>query len=365
MQYYNLKKILSKKAHYNIIFGERSNGKTYACLEYALKKFTEHGEQFAYLRRMKEDIVGKRASTIFNALIENNVVSKLTKGEYTTIYYNSGAYYLANYDEKLQKIIPNQNKCIGYIFSLTEMEHNKSTSYPLVTTIIFDEFLTRQYYLTDEFVLFMNTISTIVRQRNNVKIFMLGNTVNKYCPYFKELGLRHIEKMKQGDIDLYTYGDSELRVAVEYANATDKKNKKSNLYFAFDNPKLNMIKSGSWEMAMYPHCPYKYKKSDIVLTYFIIFEGNILQCEIVQTANVFFTYIHEKTTPLQNDNNDIIYSLEYSPKFNYSRNILKPVTKAQKRIVWFFSTDNVFYQDNEVGEIVRNYIQACRTNKLI
>lgn len=365
MQYYNLKKILSKNAHYNIIFGERSNGKTYACLEYALKEFIETGNQFAYLRRMKEDIVGKRASTIFNALIENNVVSKLTKGEYTTIYYNSGCYYLANYDEELNKIIPNANMCIGYIFSLTDMEHNKSTSYPKVTTIIFDEFLTRQYYLTDEFILFMNTISTIVRQRVNVKIFMLGNTVNKYCPYFKELGLKHIEKMKQGDIDIYTYGKSDLRVAVEYATSTNKKDKKSNLYFAFDNPKLNMIKSGSWEVALYPHNPYKYSKKDVVLTYFIIFEGNTLQCEIVQNDNVFFTYIHEKTTPIKDEDNDIVYTLDYSPKYNYSRNILRPVTKMQRKIAWFFTTDNVFYQDNEVGEIVRNYLQACQRRTIV
>ena len=32
--YYSLDKILSKNAQYNLIFGERSNGKTYAVLNY-------------------------------------------------------------------------------------------------------------------------------------------------------------------------------------------------------------------------------------------------------------------------------------------------------------------------------------------
>ena len=36
---------------------------------------------------------------------------------------------------------------------------------------------------------FMNVLSTIIRDRENIKIFMLGNTVNKYCPYFDEMGL--------------------------------------------------------------------------------------------------------------------------------------------------------------------------------
>ena len=58
---------------------------------------------------------------------------------------------------------------------------------------------------------------------------MLGNTVNRYCPYFKEMGLAHIKEMKPGDIDLYRYGDSELTVAVEYT--TPKKNSPDE-YFA-------------------------------------------------------------------------------------------------------------------------------------
>ena len=64
--------------------------------------------------------------------------------------------------------------------------------------------------------MFANVLSTIIRHRNDVKIFMLANTVNKYCPYFKEMGLKHITEMKQGSIDIYTYGSSDLRVAVEY-----------------------------------------------------------------------------------------------------------------------------------------------------
>lgn len=364
MKYYNLKKILSKNAHYNIIFGERSNGKTYALLEYGLKNYCNNGEQIAYLRRYKEDIIGKRASNIWNAIIDNKLVEKYTRGKYTTIHYFSGAFYLANYDEKLGKNVPNWNECIGYVFSLTDMEHNKSTSYPNITTIVFDEFLTRQYYLTDEFILFMNTLSTIIRERTNVKIFMLGNTVNKYCPYFKELGLKHIDHMKQGTIDVYSYGDSKLKVAVEYVSASNSLRKKSNLYFAFNNPKLEMIKSGTWEIDNYPHCPYKYSKSDILFIYFIEFDNALLQCEIVQKDNKIFTFIHEKTTPIKNIESDIIFSTNYSANANHFRNILKPTTTITKKIAMFYLTDNVFYQNNEVGEIIRNYLLECKKNSL-
>jgi hypothetical protein len=208
----------------------------------------------------------------------------------------------------------------------------------------------------------MNTISTIVRQRTDVTIFMLGNTVNKYCPYFKEMGLTHVKDMKQGDIDVYTYGDSDLKVAVEYCQTTVTK-KANNFYFAFNNPKLHMITSGAWELDIYPHCPTKYQHKDIALIYFIIFDGEIFQCEIVDIKGEFFTYIHRKTTELKNTENDIIYSLEFNYRLNYNRNICKPTTDLQKKILWFFQTDRVFYQDNEVGNTIENYLKTCISMK--
>ena len=50
-KFYSLKTILSKDAQYNIIFGERSNGKTYSVLKYGLEKFCKTGEQTAIVRR--------------------------------------------------------------------------------------------------------------------------------------------------------------------------------------------------------------------------------------------------------------------------------------------------------------------------
>ena len=243
-KYYSLDRILSKNACYNIIFGERSNGKTYSVLKYAVKHYFETGGQFAIVRRWKEDITGRRASDIFTSINQDRVVEKYSKGEFTGIHYYAGKFYTCIYDDS-GKAIFNDSNVIGYCFALSDTEHNKSISYPRIETIFFDEFLTNKIYLVDEFVLFMNTISTIVRQRDNVKIFMCGNTVNKFCPYFKEFGFTHILKMNQGDIDVYRYGDSRLIVAVEYCSSMQV-HKKSNFYFAFDNPKLQMITQGSW-----------------------------------------------------------------------------------------------------------------------
>jgi len=205
----------------------------------------------------------------------------------------------------------------------------------------------------------MNTISTIVRDRTNVKIFMLGNTVNKYCPYFNEMGLKDIHKQEQGTIDVYRYGNSKLKVAVEYCRSMGK-SKANNFYFAFDNPKLEMIKTGAWELDIYPHLPVKYKPKDVLFTYFIEHDKQLFQCSIILVDNNLFTFIHRKTTELKNPDKDLIYSTEYNPKINYNRNILKPRNKLEQKIKEFFIHDKVYYQNNEVGDAINNYLIECR-----
>ncbi len=363
-RFYSLDNILKRNAHYNMIIGERSNGKTYACIRFAIAEYFKHdGVQFAYIRRWAEDIKPKRVSELFAAIQENNEVFTLSHGKYQGIVFRYGKFYFCNYDDDGRPVF-NDDDTFGYVFALNEMEHNKSISYPKITTIIFDEFLTRHSYLVDEFMMFTNTLSTIIRQRDNVRIFMLGNTVNKFCPYFQEMGLTHVSEQKQGSIELYTYGDSPLKTAVEYCGSTAS-TKKSDVYFAFNNPKLKMITSGIWELGIYNHLPCKFKPKDIRFIYFIEFNGKIYQCEIVAVEHQYFTYIHDKTTPIQDESKDLIYSLEFHASINYCRNILHPLTPFQRKITWFFLTDNVCYQDNSVGDAINNYLSACKRKGIV
>lgn len=357
IKYYSLDKIVSKKATYNVIMGERSNGKTYAALKYGLEQYLKDGKELAVVRRWKEDVTGQRARAIFDGLVANNVVSDLTDGEYTGIHYYSGRYYLCTYDDG--RAVYNETDIFAHAFALSDTEHNKGVSYPYIGTIVFDEFITNGTYLRDEFVLFMNTVSTIVRQRTNVQIFMLGNTVNRFNPYFKEMGLVHANQMDQGSIDVYKYGKSGLTVALEYT-ASSATRDKNNFYFAFNNPKLEMITSGAWELDIYPHIPMKYVPKDIQFIYFIVFNDMTYQCEVVLKEDVTFTYVHEKTTPLKDTDNDLIYTFDYVPRMNYSRNIYNPINKLQKRVLWYFETDRVFYQDNSVGDAIDNFLKICR-----
>lgn len=361
-KFYTLDNILSHNADYNMIYGERSNGKTTAVLRYAIESYINSGytHQLAIVRRWEEDFKGKNGQQMFESIVHLGWIFELTKGEYNSVYYYSQRWYFCTYNGNGERTkVADEPFALG--FSITSEEHYKSTSYPKIKTILFDEFITRQYYLPEEFVKFQNLLSTIIRLRTDVKIFMCGNTINKFCPYFAEMGLSGIKKQQKGTIDIYTYGESTLKVAVEYSDFPSKK-KASNKYFAFNNPKLEMITQGGWEIDIYPHLPQKYKPNEVRYIFYILFDAEMLQGNIISTDGKPFLYIHRKTTPIKADNTRLVYQQSPDYRRHYRTNILRPYGKVDKYIKYLIDIKKVFYQDNEIGEIMNNYLKWCVQN---
>lgn len=355
-EYYDIKHLLKKypNAHYYLAFGERSSGKTISSLLYALEENVKTGAQFAYIRRFGEDVKKSKMTELFAWIVESGKFAKIYKNEYIGITFQGGKFFPYTLDEKDKPVITEIP--IGYAFDLNSMEHYKSISFPNINTIIFDEFLSRKGYLVNEFILFTNTISTIVRQRDDIKILMLGNTVNKYCPYFAEMGLSHVKNQQQGTIDVYKYGASGLEVVVEYCKQSEV-GKKSDVYFAFDNPELQMITKGAWEIAIYPHMDTKYKPKDIIAQFFIDFDKEILHGELIATGQCKpFIFLHPKTTPIKDEDKDIIYGQEPSTKRNIMVGIHNQKDNLSRYINRCIAENRIFYATNETGEIFRNYI---------
>lgn len=357
---YSLHPILQEHCTYMMILGERSNGKTYDVCRYLLRKYAETGYTFAYVRRMDADIKPEEMTKVWAGLVANGEISTATGGKWTDIVKKGRRWYLCKYDEQIDKQVID-TKPIGYIYSISGWEHTKGGSIPDIYTILFDEIITRDYYLADEFIKFQNMVSSIVRNREGVEIFMLGNTVSRSCPYFREMGLTDLREQPEGTIKVYTYGDTRLRVAVEHTAAVKSQGgKPSDYYFAFDNPQLRMITDGGWEIAVYPHIPTKYSRADVVFEYFIQYEGWTLHCEIVAQGDTCYTAVHQKSTPIQREDKDLIYSQQIDPRPNWRRRITEPRTALERRLLKFFDDELVFYATNEDGEIMREYLQWCR-----
>ena len=379
--FYDLTNILSKDCVYSIIYGERSNGKTYAVCKHFLEEYAESKKEIAIIRRFETEFTKGKGKEIFDNLIYNeyvgNQVEVIFKGRYNFIEYISGRWYLEYRKDLVSDKYAKKERIRGedelenkvgtirmknpfaYAFALNlETSYKSGKGYPYVKNILFDEFITRDLPLINEFTIFQNLLSTIIRKKEDCKIFMCGNTINKYSEYFEEMGLNHVRQQKQGTIDVYKYGDTELSVAVEFSDSPVK-TKQQTKYFAFDNPKIKMITTGTWEIDIYPHLPEEFVPKDVVLTYYIEFHEDILECKIIAKKDKTFTFIHRKTTPIKEDNTRRVYSINTNVKPNYRRNILKPLSKQDSIILSYFKKDKVFYQNNEIGNIVDNYLKWC------
>lgn len=252
IKWYSLDNILKHDAQYYMIFGERSNGKSYAVDKYMLDKFFQEGEQFAFVKRYEDDIKTKYMSEVFTPL-EPYILEKYG---YRIKFYRGT--WLAYEDGTEGKI--SECKVLGYAFSLNNVNRTKATSYPNVTTILFEEFMSIDCtYLPDELNLFLNLISTIVRYRHNVKIFMLANAISKYSPYSEALGIR-LHRLKKGEIVTREYRDKKgfvTRFAIERSenvNVFDNnQNTQKIVYNNFGNAGVGqMITTGDFEVHAYP-----------------------------------------------------------------------------------------------------------------
>lgn len=368
--------LLSEVCEYYMMLSSRSDGKTYSVIEMILYLKINYGYAGGIIRRWDDDLKPKTANEIVKNFIGlneivyertkgkwHNAVEEISNGKWNTIKYIGRKFYLAKIFEDTDKEDIIDTSPVMYTFAISMEEHYKMTSYPDIMITLFDEFITRNTYIEDEAISYFNIISTIVRVRDNLINFLCANTISTYCPYFKEMGITKIKKMECGDIDTYEYNDKSgkaiMHLRIEYIKSIDKKYKKSNKYFAFDNPKLRMITEGKFELRMYPHLPVKYERVDVKLIYFIEFDDELLQCEIVFLENSTFTFIHRKTTPIKIEPNTIVFSTTFNPDYHYRRKITKPYDDLGKKILSYYAKDKVYYQDNEVGNIIENYLEFC------
>ena len=162
--YWDINKSLSYNALFNFIVGNRGAGKTYGSKKYVINRFLKYGEQFVYIRRFKDEL--KKIKKFFDDI----------KPEFPDVEFKvSGKTFLIN------------GKECGTAMPLSTAKIEKSTAFPLVTTIIFDEFILDKgthHYLPDEVTNFLECYETIARTRDNCKVFFLSNAITITNPYF-------------------------------------------------------------------------------------------------------------------------------------------------------------------------------------
>lgn len=179
---YNFDKISSYDAMFNGIVGARGVGKSFGKKVDAVNKFLKKGEQFIYLRRHDKEL--KTAKKMFFA----DFAYKFPRFDMRVV--GDEAQIASKKTRELGK--DRIWDVMGYFKALSVAQSEKSSPYPLVTQIIFDEFILEPgliHYIPDEVTVLTNFYNSIDRYEDRVKLWMLANSVSIANPYFIAWGI--------------------------------------------------------------------------------------------------------------------------------------------------------------------------------
>lgn len=203
--YYSRNDLLSYNALFNFVVGERGTGKTYQFKDWAISDFLKNGYQFVYVRRYKTEF--KDIGNFFDDMIKKYPNHKFKIGH--------GKFYI-------------DDKIAGFYISLSTAITKKSVAYPNVNKIGFDEFILEKsslHYLANEVSAFLGLYETIARDRNNVRVLFMANSVTLINPYFLFFDLQ-VSKTKR----FWTFKNNDL--VVELTDLQEFKEHKKQTRFA-------------------------------------------------------------------------------------------------------------------------------------
>ena len=132
--HWNMDKIDAEHADVNLIYGERSNGKSYQLKhKKAVIKYLETGKRFILMRRWKEEITATAVEQYFKDVD----VEKLTNGKYNTIIMWTKKLYFGRFEvDKNGTFKTVRGSHIGYVVALSTEQNFAGASYLDVEDII-------------------------------------------------------------------------------------------------------------------------------------------------------------------------------------------------------------------------------------
>ena len=376
-KYYNNENILKTECEYMLQLGERSNGKSYADKLYLLKcAWNEQdpytGEplpdyEFAYIRRWDLEIKGKDVEQYFSDMVINNngdrPINEITGGAYDQVTVYQRRIYFARIDED-GKVI--RGKLIGHCFAITQETHYKSLAYPNIGRAVFEEFITNSGYLEKEPQRLLALISTIFRRRRG-RVFLVGNTISRACPYFGDWGLSGVLRQDKGTICIYSQETDQedengarvvVRIAVEFCENSGKNSK---MFFGQGS---KMITSGDWESEAQPHLEYFYDEYQRLNDMIMELDGLAYRLQLLYDPDerpLVYVYPLNEITPKERKTKRII-SDKYSLNVNQTRGWVDIRYKYDRIYMTLLSAGKYAFSDNLTGT---EFLLSARNHGLI
>jgi hypothetical protein len=210
-KYYEISQILSYNKKFNLIFGDRGIGKTWAIIKFLFYKFLKDKKTFAYIRTFDKD----------SNLIKRSAFNYFATCEKVPITYQEGKIFI-------------NNELAGYFMGITNGGRGIETH---VNFILYDECvpLPGKWYISSEFERLIAICESL--GRNDLeKVFLTANICYLYNPYWLNFNVfNHKESTENAVLhNLYSNED--------YIFKQDTKNMTLYLSTAINNNIMNIYK---------------------------------------------------------------------------------------------------------------------------
>ena len=300
------------------------------------------------MRRFREEI---KSGFIEQYFMDVDVV-KLTGGKYNCITLYRGRIFLSFYDIETSKV--KRGEHIGYAVALSTEQNYAGGSFLDVTDIIFEEFMSRTAYLAQESNKLMTFYSTIDRRRGIVKLWLVGNTVTRVCPYIQDWNLTNIMfNLKQGEIKSLWIPTGEIdsdgievkvKLAIEHCGNVEGSNYAIGTHASSTN-------KGEWQSDPQPKLPKSYNDYKKLYQIMFFYKGFKFSCHLLmdkETKDVIW-FIYPYTKEIRDD--IIVFSDEIKTSPYWQRDIYNPSIKNRTicELLKTFKENKIFYSSDLCG----------------
>jgi hypothetical protein len=247
------------------ILSGRNRGKSFTISCECLADAWYDNKQFGYIRRHDATVYDTEAYFAD----KTDFIKDMTDGAFDHITRSKGKLYFAKYvtdvDSGEQRNV--LGKEAGNFFALSRNSAYKSLQYPQIHNLFYEEVMADEAYLQGEPSKLLNLISTIKRNKDDFKVYLISNLISPVSPYSVEWGI-NIGSLKPDNINLVklylgsydTSGEEDfLVIACHYLK--DKNDLSKEDLKKKRNRVRTGIASNRWdEKTLYPVMPYNFLK---------------------------------------------------------------------------------------------------------
>lgn len=319
--YINMNRIFSHQdLNFFILIGGRGIGKTTGVALKFAQNFLKRNEQFVYIRRYKSEI--KKSKDLFSKILRGVNTKGIGGGAYTYNY---------------------KKEVMGWAIPLTTAPTFKSgIDFSRVKLICYDEAILKRNssyrYLNDEILALFELISTIGRTRKDYKVFIMGNNMDIFNPYFDYFKVPKFDNI---------YIDKSRGLYCELSKINPDLLEKEKV-----TPLYKLTKDTEYG-------DYHYSNKPLILNSYqkdIKLPSDTLLCRIVYnsyTLNIYrhihYTLFIELKDKIIKDNSTFIILENNKPNYYYIDLLRK--SSIYRLITYAFFNNFVYYENDNAGEI--------------